>query len=278
MADSNGKDVCKATMQSLISKQSGSGALHYANVCQSLIQQSDSLKKNTKFLLKQLLVESHRASRISMQASRGHEQLKAENTQLKQMMASQRLQYEQTLTDMQNAIKAKDSKISEQNHMLNNFRKLQGGGGGNGRGGGSTSRGQPPHMVPHSSSASLASSRGSEPPLRGLMAQREATHKAQQNVMNGGTKRSFMSGMNNLNRTKSPGANFRPFYSGNNNSTARSFQPPSSSARSMTIRPPYLMNRNTMTTSNSRVSEALSKSCPDIFSLSINSYQRSPSA
>ena len=214
MADSNGKDVCKATMQSLFSKQSGSGALHYANVCQSLIQQSDSLKKNTKFLLKQLLVESHRASRMSMQASRGHEQLKAENTQLKQMMASQRLQYEQTLTDMQNAIKAKDSKISEQNHMLNNFRKLQGGGGGNGRGGGSTSRGQPPHMVPHSSLASLASSRGSEPPLRGLMAQREATQKAQQNVMNGGTKRSFMSNMNNMNRTKSPGANFRPFSSG----------------------------------------------------------------
>ena len=88
-----------------------------------------------------------------------------------------------------------------------------------------------------------------------LMAQREATQRAQQNVMNAGAKRSYMSSMNNMNRTKSPGANFRPFYSGNNNSTARSFQPPSSSAKSMTIRPP-------MTTSNSRGIEA-TKSRPD---------------
>ena len=102
--------------------------------------------------MKQLLVESHRASRVSVQASRGHEQLKAlNNTELKQMMVSQRLRYEQSLTDMQNAIKAKDSKIDQQNDMLHNFRKkLQGGGGDrNRRGRGSTMiRGQSPHLVP----------------------------------------------------------------------------------------------------------------------------------
>ena len=100
-----------------------------------------------------------------------------------------------------------------------------------------------------SNSKSSWRSRSSESPLRGHF---EATQRAQQNVMNGGTKRSFMSSMNNMNRTKSPGANFRLFYSGNNNSAARSFQPPSSSA--------YLMNRNTMTT---RGVEALTKSRPD---------------
>jgi len=97
-----------------------------------------------------------------------------------------------------------------------------------------------------SGSKSSWRSRPSEsPPLRGLMAQREATQRAQRNVMNVGTKRSFMSSMN-MNRT--------PFSSEKNNSTARSFQPPS---------PPFLMNRNTMTTNNSRGIETLSKSCPD---------------
>jgi len=54
------------------------------------------------------------------------------------------------------------------------------------------------------------------------MVQRETTQRAQQNVMSGGTKRSFMRSMNNMNHTKSPGANFRPFYSGNGNSAANS--------------------------------------------------------
>ena len=149
-SSSSGEDV---STRNLFSKQSGSGALHYANVCQSLIQQSDSLKKNTEFLLKQLLVESHRATRMSTQASRSHEQLKAmDNEELKQMMVSQRQQYEQTVTDMQNAIKAKDSKIAEQNDMLNNFsdkyHKLQGGGGKKGGRRSSTTRDQSPHFVP----------------------------------------------------------------------------------------------------------------------------------
>ena len=206
VADSSGKDIAKSNMQSLFSKKSGSGSLHYSDVCQSLIQQIECSKQSTKFLLKQLLVESHRAGRTSLQGAREKQQLKAENTHLKQLNSSQRLQFEQTLNDMQNKLKARESTIQEQNRMIDNFRKLQ---GGRGPGGGSIA--PPPHMVPHSSSASLASSRGPEPPLRGLMAQRAANEKAQQNVMNGGVKRSFM---NNMHRNKSPGSSFRPFSSG----------------------------------------------------------------
>ena len=213
----NGKDISKSNMQRLFSKKAGSGSLQFADVCQSLIQQIDQSKQSTRFLLKQLLVETHRAGRTSMQASRLHEQLKTENTQLKQINASQRLQYEQTINDLQNKVQAKDGTISEQNHMINNFRKLHGGGtgGGGGRGGNTSSSTGPLHMVPHSSSASLGSSSsrgGPEPPLRGLMAQREANKQAQQNAMNGGTRnRPFMNSMNNLNRND---ASFRPFSSG----------------------------------------------------------------
>jgi len=73
---------------------------------------------------------------VQAPARRSHEQLKANIEELKQMMASQRLQYEQTVTDVRNAMKARDLHLAaKQNNMSNNFsnnfhiRKLQGGGG-----------------------------------------------------------------------------------------------------------------------------------------------------
>ncbi|KAL7548501.1 hypothetical protein ACHAWF_011793 [Thalassiosira exigua] len=204
VADNNGSDISKTSMQAMFSKKSSSGNLQFADICQSLIQQIDVSKKSTKFLLKQLLVESHRSGRTSMAAARAHDSLKAENTHLKQLNSSQRLQYEQTINDLQNKLNAREGTISELNQMLDKFRKYHGAGGGSVA---------PPHMVPHSSTASIASGRGSEPPLRGLMAQREANKQAQQNAMIG-AKRPFMNGMN-MNRNKSPGSNFRPFSSSN---------------------------------------------------------------
>lgn len=195
-------------MQALFSKKSGSGCLHYSDVCQSLIQQIECSKQSTKFLLKQLLVESHRAGRTSMAAARTHESLRAENTQLKQANSTLRLQYEQTINDLQNKLKARESTISEMNHMLNNFQKIHGV-----RGGGSLG-GAAPNTVPNSSStASLSSGQGSGPPLRGLIAQREANMKAHQNAMNA-TKPGFLNAMN-MNRSKSPVTSFRPFSSSN---------------------------------------------------------------
>ena len=194
-------------MQALFSKKSSSGCLHYSDVCQSLIQQIECSKQSTKFLLKQLLVESHRAGRTSMVAARTHESLRAENTQLKQANSSLRLQYEQTINDLQNKLKARESTISEMNHMLNNFQKIHGvrsGGGG------------APHTVPTSSSSASVTS-GSGPPLRGLIAQREASMKAHQNAMNA-SKPPFMNAMN-MNRSKSPvTTSFRPFSSSNSSS------------------------------------------------------------
>jgi len=206
--------MSKTSMQALFStkKSSGGVGLQYSDICQSLIQQIDASKKSTKFLLKQLLVESHRSGSRSMVAVRAHESLKAEHTHLKQLNSSQRLQYERTINELQNKLKARESTISEQNQMLKKFQHYHGSSGGGG-----SVRGNP-HMVPNSSSVSLASGRsGSEPPLRGLLAQREANRHAQQNAMNGRGSRPFMNGigMNNNHKSPAAGNNFRPFSSSN---------------------------------------------------------------
>ena len=212
VADNNGADISKTSMQNLFSKKSSSGNLQFSDVCQSVIRQIDVSKQSTKFLLKQLLVESHRSGRTNLLAARAHESLKAENTHLKQTISSQRLQYEQTINDLQNKLKAKEGTVTELNQMLSKFQKYHAGGGARG-GAGSGSGVTHQNMAPNPSSASISSGRGhSEPPLRGLMAQREANKKAQQNAMNGGG-RPFMSNMNNMSRNKSPGTNFRPFSS-----------------------------------------------------------------
>ena len=196
-------------MQALFSKKSVNGYLQFPDMCNSLYQQIDSLRHTTKFVMKQLIMESHRAGTSSVAATRAHESLKAENTHLKQMNSSLRLQYEQTINDLQNKLKAREGTVSELNQMLNNFQKIHGARAGGGGGSGLAV----PRVVPHSSSVSLSSGRGSEPPLRGLMAQREANMKAQQNVMNG-AKPPFMHNLN-ANRSKSPGASFHPFSSSN---------------------------------------------------------------
>jgi len=193
VADGNGADIQKTTMQTLFQKRSATGCLPYADICQTLIHQIDVSKQSTKFLLKQLLVESHRAGRNSVNAARMYESLKNENIQLKQQVHSQRLQYEQRITELENKVKAKDGTIAEQSRMIQKFQGFHCGKGGSSGGGGVAA----PHMVPNSSNVSLASSRagsgrgGPEPPLRGLMAQREADRRAQQNAMNG-NKRPFM--------------------------------------------------------------------------------------
>lgn len=208
---SNGaSDIAKSSMQAMFSKKNSGGYLPHAELCQSLIKQIDASKQNTKFLLKQLLVETHKQSRGNVGALRAQEQLRSENTQLKQTVSSQRLQYEQTIKDLQNKLKARESTIAELNQMLGKFQKHYGGKGGpdySVGGGGASS-----HMVPGSS----AGRGGQEPPLRGLLAQRKAQEIASQNAMNGrnvSRQQPFMNSMNDMNRGRSPGTNYRPFSS-----------------------------------------------------------------
>ena len=216
-------------MQALFSKKSSGGYLPYSDLCQSLIRQIDCSKQSTKFLLKQLLVESHKESRRNSIAARTYESLKTENTQLKQLNSSQRLQYEQTITDLQNKLNAKEGTIAEQNKMLQQFRKFNGSSDSF-----STNNSvSGPHPIPGSSSGHMdrGPSVRQEPPLRGLMAQREANKAAQQNAMNG-RRQPFL---NVLNQRSSNPAGSNPNYGLNqrsNNPTGSNpnFRPFSSSS------------------------------------------------
>ena len=201
-------------MQAMFSKKNSGGYLPHAELCQSLIRQIDASKQNTKFLLKQLLVETHKQSKGNAGAIRAQEHLKSENTQLKQTISSQRLQYEQSIQDLQNKLKARENHIGELKQLLDKFHKHYGGKGSSDYsvGGGSHLSAPAHHMVPNSSSGRS----NQEPPLRGIMAQRKANEMASQNAMNGGnigSRKPFMNSMNDMNRGRSPGGNYRP-YSG----------------------------------------------------------------
>ncbi|KAL7480075.1 hypothetical protein ACHAW6_005782 [Cyclotella cf. meneghiniana] len=209
-ASNGATDIAKSSMQAMFSKKNSGGYLPHSELCQSLIRQIDASKQNTKFLLKQLLVETHKQARGNAGALRVQEQLRMENTQLKQTVSSQRLQYEQTINDLQNKLKARESTIAELNQMLGKFQKHYGGKGPDSYSVGGASA--PPHMVPNSS---IGNDR-QEPPLRGLLAQRKAQEMASQNAMNGRNmahKQPFMNSMNTSNRGRSPGTNYRPFSS-----------------------------------------------------------------
>ncbi len=213
-------------MQSMFTKKTGGGYLQYSELCQSLIRQIDCSKQATKFLLKQLLIETHKESRKNMAAARSFEAIQKENTQLRQLNSSQRLQYEQTITDLQNKLKAKENTIAEQNQMLQQFRK-RAGVSGTFSSNGSISG---PHAIPGSSSGHIDRGRGvgggggggegvQEPPLRGLMAQREANNVARQNTMNG-RRQPFLNGLNQRNSNST--TNFRPFSSSSGGSASSS--------------------------------------------------------
>jgi hypothetical protein len=190
-------------MQAMFSKKNSGGYLPHAELCQSLIRQIDASKQNTKFLLKQLLVETHKQSRGNAGALKAQEQLRHENTQLKQTVSSQRLQYEQTIKDLQNKLKARESTIGELNQMLGKFQKYHGGQGGSDYsvGGGS-------HMMPGSSAG-----RGGEGPLPGIIARRENQEIASLNAMSGRNMSRQQPFLNDMSRARSPGTNFRPLSS-----------------------------------------------------------------
>jgi hypothetical protein len=253
-ATNSSADITKTSLQALFSKQSktsnlkGSG-LPYSDLCFSLIRQIDVVKQSTKFLLKQLLMNSNSQSRKVAVVFRHNEKLKSDMTLLKQGQSTQRIQYEQVNNDLKNRLNARESRIQELNaklaekeRMIEQFQRLHSGhgssgGGGNGGGLGSVSvsasasashpkghshstasvSGQSYHQIPPSTSASnrhhgdrrsrgggdgngggimdrhrnnshqlssgssiASTTAGVEPPLKGLMMQRQAHQIAQQ--------------------------------------------------------------------------------------------------
>lgn len=204
-------DIAKTSLQALFSKQSKSAhgnskALPLSDLCFSLVRQIDVVKQSTKFLLKQLLMDSNGQGRKVQSVMRSNEYLKQEITNLKQGQSSQRLQFEQVSNDLKNRLNARErtiqdlqKKISEKDRMIEQFRRLHSGsnasidGSRNGQTVGGMLETSPVqrgalHQMQHNSFQSCVDSRyeaggkmssSNEPPLRGII-QRQAQQAAQQ--------------------------------------------------------------------------------------------------
>ncbi len=231
-------DIAKTSLQALFSKQSkgsnhnshgeedgsDSKGLPLSDLCFSLVRQIDVVKQSTKFLLKQLLMNSNSNGRKVQHVLRVNEKLKNDVTLLKQGQSSQRLQYEQVHTDLSNRLKAREctiqemnQKLKEKDRMLDQFRRLHGGGDGRTSTGGSRvgvnfagARSQQEddhstiashpnphqHRIPPSNGPlvqrhpntmhAIHQHEGtrSDPPLKGLVMQRQKQQAAQQQVFN----------------------------------------------------------------------------------------------
>ena len=229
VADANSAtfEIGKTSLQALLSKSnqnisndSSCKALPLSDMCVSLIRQYDVNKQSTRFVLKQLLMNINIEGRKFLASMQVNETLKNEITNLKQAHATQRLQYEQLHNDMKNRLTARESTIQELNNaleekekLLEQFRRLHG------------------SMVvptPIDASAMTRIDHGShdiahhhipssaEPPLKGLLMQRQAQHVAQQQAFASSNRRVIQ--LPNMNQ--GPPNNSHPGLSFGNMSTS----------------------------------------------------------
>lgn len=123
----------KTSIQALFSRQSQSTdkGLPLSDLCFSLIRQIDVVKRSTKFLLKQLLMDNNRHERKLQGTLRSNEALKNDIAVLKKVKVANREQYEQFNKDLKNRLFAKEShikelqrKLTEKDVILGQFRQF----------------------------------------------------------------------------------------------------------------------------------------------------------
>lgn len=180
----------KTSLQALFTKKSSTSSLPFSDLCHSLIRQIDAVKVSTKFLLKQFLMDASAHGRQSGNAARVYEAMKHENTQLKQSVSTQKLEFQQLNANLQNRLQAREAtvaelqqKIQSQEKMLHQFRRMHNGAtivpG--------SSNSAPPSRLgmDHSIDQGRTMNSGShqEPPLKGFMIQKEARERAQQEAI-----------------------------------------------------------------------------------------------
>eukprot|EP00814_Leptocylindrus_danicus_P014016 CAMPEP_0116029412 /NCGR_PEP_ID=MMETSP0321-20121206/16126_1 /TAXON_ID=163516 /ORGANISM="Leptocylindrus danicus var. danicus, Strain B650" /LENGTH=396 /DNA_ID=CAMNT_0003503787 /DNA_START=45 /DNA_END=1235 /DNA_ORIENTATION=+ len=189
-----GNDISKNSLQALFSRQKGNsshGNLPFSDLCFGVIKQLDVVKKSSKFLLKQLLMETGMSNKRYLQSRANQARMKEEITRLKQMHQSQKLQYEQVHADLRNKLQARERDIgdlqatlSKKEEQIEKYRQLHNKSLPTGPLG-NPSRG--PNMIPGSSAGQR---RGHEPPLRALMKQKEANERHQRQLLNQGSSNS----------------------------------------------------------------------------------------
>ena len=171
---SNTNGTKSSNFQTLFTKQNKAAqSLAFQDLCSRVLKHYDDLRSGTKFLMKQFLMESSKQGQRSMQAIKSMENLKRENTSLKQLLNSERVKTEQTIESYQQQLTAAQRKIEGKEQQLMKFRSLH------------------QTMTPESprgrnNEARRVSGEGMgvpQPPIKGFMIQKEAHERAKQRAM-----------------------------------------------------------------------------------------------
>jgi hypothetical protein len=122
----------KNTFQTMFTKfNSDSNAISHQEICSRLLKSVDDNRRAMRFLLKQYVLQGKAAGRQSGTSDRAIEELKAENTQLKQSASSQRIQTDQVIADLRHRLQAAtgtaqelQKKVEEKDTQISQFRQL----------------------------------------------------------------------------------------------------------------------------------------------------------
>jgi hypothetical protein len=177
----------KTSLQALFTKKSSSSSLPFSDLCYSLIRQIDAAKVSTKFVLKQFLIDAAAQGRQSGNAARAYEAMRHENTQLKQAVSTQRLEFQQANADLQNRLQSREATVAELQHKIQSLEKML----HQFRNGiqvvpGSSNSAPPSRLGMDRSSdqgRSMKSGSHQQNPLKGFMMQKEARERAQQEAL-----------------------------------------------------------------------------------------------
>lgn len=178
----------KNTFQSLFTKfGSDTNAISQQEICTRLLKSMDDDRRALRFLLKQYVLQGKMAGRQSGTSDRTIEELKSENTQLKQSSSSQRIQTDQVIADLRHRLQAAtgtvqelQKKVEEKDTQIMQFRQLVSSssdravripGSSHSHGSGS---GRIPLQPAHHNNASPA------PPMPGYILQEQARERAKE--------------------------------------------------------------------------------------------------
>ena len=196
----SGTDIVKSSLQSLFARQrggsNGANTLPFSDLCFGVIRQIDAVKQSTKFLLKQLLMETSMSHKRYLQGRAVQSKMKEEMTRLKQENQSQKLQYEQVHADLRRKLQAREQdisdlqgKVAKKDKQLDQFRQLHSAATMD-RGASSHRNSHNGNIIPPSSSQSMQR----EPPLRAIMKQKEANEQHQMQLLQQGASSSHRIG------------------------------------------------------------------------------------
>jgi hypothetical protein len=122
----------KNTFQTMFTKfASDSNAISHQEICTRILKSVDDNRRALRFLLKQYVLQGKTAGRQSGTSDRAIEELKTENTHLKQSASSQRIQTDQVIADLRHRLQAVtgtvqelQKKVEERDTQIMQFRQL----------------------------------------------------------------------------------------------------------------------------------------------------------